>query len=180
MAEARARGTPALHARLADVDPELARRVAPTDTQRVTRGLEVWLASGKPLTWWQRERPGPPLDAAWRTLELTLDPRVLGERVAQRTHAMFEQGLVEEARELVARGAGDALRALRAVGYDEALALSAGVIDRATAEERTNARTRSLAKRQRTWFRHQLAEVRIDAALPFERQLARALAVARG
>jgi tRNA dimethylallyltransferase len=56
------------------------------------------------------------------------------------------------------------LRALRAVGYDEALDVLAGRLDRAAAEARTNARTRQLAKRQRTWFRHQLRAERIDAA----------------
>src|SRR5207249_4166140 len=57
MEQARALGVPALHARLAAADPELAARLEPTDTQRVTRALEVWLVSGRPLSWWHRERP---------------------------------------------------------------------------------------------------------------------------
>jgi tRNA dimethylallyltransferase len=78
---------------------------------------------------------------------------------------MFDAGLVEEVSTLVGAGKEGALRSLRAVGYDEALELLAGRCDRATAEERTNLRTRRLAKRQRTWFRHQVDAVRLDADL---------------
>jgi tRNA dimethylallyltransferase len=76
---------------------------------------------------------------------------------------MFEGGLLDETRDLRAGGREDALRALRAVGYDEAIELLAGRIDREEAEARTSQRTRQLAKRQRTWFRHQLVAERIDA-----------------
>jgi tRNA dimethylallyltransferase len=75
---------------------------------------------------------------------------------------MFESGLVEETRALVAAGQEAQLQALRAVGYDEALELLAGRMSRAEAEARTSLRTRQLAKRQRTWFRHQIEAVRLD------------------
>ena len=64
-------------------------------------------------------------------------------------------GLVEETRALIETGRGEALRALRAIGYDEAIDLIEGRLDRAGAETRVNLRTAQLAKRQRTWFRHQ-------------------------
>src|SRR5262249_3685018 len=67
-------GVVALHQRLQQVDPVIAARVAATDTQRVTRALEVWMASGRPLSWWQREHPGGPLEFEWRSVELTLEP----------------------------------------------------------------------------------------------------------
>ena len=177
--EARVLGAPALHRRLADADPETAGRLDPADTQRVTRALEVWLTSGKPLSWWHRERPGEPLAALWSVIELTLDSEALADRIAARTRVMFDQGLEEETRALVDGGHAQALRALHAVGYDEALARIEGRIDRAEAEAETNRRTRQLARRQRTWFRHQIEAVRIDAMLPPPVLWERALAVAR-
>ena len=86
-----------------------------------------------------------------------------------------------ETRALVARGLEAPLRALRAIGYDEAIALVAGEIEQAEAEARTNRRTGQMAKRQRTWFRHQVEAVRLDVeAMPFEDLLSRTLEVARG
>ena len=83
---------------------------------------------------------------------------------------------LEETAALVASGCGEALAALRAIGYDEAMDLVAGRCDRDDAEARTNRRTRQLAKRQRTWFRHQLEAVRVEAGeLPAEALLERAL-----
>ena len=177
--EARANGAPALHARLAEADPETAARLDSRDIQRVTRALEVWLASGKPLSWWHRERPGAPLAATWHTVELTLDTGNLAARIPARTRAMFEQGLVEEVGRLVSFGGADALRALHAVGYDEALALIEGRIDRDMAETETNRRTRQLAKRQRTWFRHQIDAKPLEASLPEATLVERALAALR-
>ncbi len=177
--EARVLGASALHRRLAEADPETAARLFPEDTQRITRALEVWLASGKPLSWWHRERPGEPLAASWSVIETTLDFEALADRIAARTHAMFEQGLEAETHAIVDLGHSAALRSLRAVGYDEALARIEGRIDRETAEAETNRRTRQLAKRQRTWFRHQIEAVRIDASLPPAELRERALTVAR-
>ena len=91
---------------------------------------------------------------------------------------MFEHGLIEEPRKLFAAGLEEPLRALRAVGYDEALDLLAGRITRADAEARTSLRTRQLAKRQRTWFRHQFEAVRLDAAAYDPRTLLDAALVA--
>ena len=177
--EARVLGSPALHRRLADADPETAARLDPRDAQRITRALEVWLASGKPLSWWHRERPGEPLAATWGVIEMTLDSETLADRIAVRTRDMFDEGLEDETLALVERGHSEALRALRAVGYDEALARIEGRIDRTAAEAETNRRTRQLAKRQRTWFRHQIDAVRIDATLAPPAQLEHALAVVR-
>jgi tRNA dimethylallyltransferase len=156
-------GVESLHRRLAEVDPITAARVAPRDAQRITRALEVFEASGRPLAWWHERTRGPALEGAWQMIELSGPMAWLDARIAARTCAMFEEGLVEEARGLREQGSEGALRALRAVGYDEALDLLAGGIGREEAEARTRLRTRQLAKRQRTWFRHQIEAVRIDA-----------------
>jgi tRNA dimethylallyltransferase len=162
-AELTASGPEALHARLAVVDPEGAARLHPRDRQRVTRALEVWESSGKTLAWWHAQAGEVVDPAPWTIVELTSPPDDLRTRIAARTRWMFASGLVEETRALVARGLKDPLRALRAVGYDEALALLEGRLDRAAAEARTTLRTAQLAKRQRTWFRHRVEALRIEA-----------------
>ena len=154
-------GPELLHARLALADPATAARLSPRDRQRVTRALEVHEASGRPLSWWHERQGEPAATGEWAVFELTLPPQALDERIARRTRWMFDSGLVEETRALVAAGHEAPLRALRAVGYDEVLELLAGRSDRRAAEERTNLRTRQLAKRQRTWFRHQVEAVRL-------------------
>lgn len=179
-AELERAGPEVLHARLVRVDPASAARIAPRDRQRVTRALEVFEASGRALSDWHAEASREALNADARVLELTCEARLLGGRIERRTAAMFEQGLVEETRGLEARGRGEALRALRAIGYDEALELLAGRLDRAAAEARTNLRTRQLAKRQRTWFRHQLEAARLPARAVWDRTaLAEALTALR-
>jgi tRNA dimethylallyltransferase len=164
-----------LHARLARDDPETASRLAPRDTQRVTRALEVLEASGRPLSWWHRQSTLPSVAGEWRVLEITLAPRLLDERIERRTVHIFAHGLADETEALLTAGHGDALRALRAVGYDEAMDLLAGRLARAEAEARTSLRTRQLAKRQRTWFRNRAEATRLDAGAGDRALLAAAL-----
>jgi tRNA dimethylallyltransferase len=162
--ELEASGPEALHRRLLRLDPITAARLTPRDRQRITRALEVFEASGRPLSWWHARPTTAPLAAEWAVLELVVAPRHLSEAITRRTRAMFAGGLVEETRRLVVGGHEAALRRLRAVGYDEALELIAGRIGREEAEARTDARTRRLAKRQRTWFRHQIEATRLESA----------------
>ena len=157
-------GPEALHERLALVDPVTAARLSPRDRQRITRALEVHEVSGRPLSWWHERQGEPAVAGEWRVFELTVGPVMLDERIARRTHWMFDSGLIEETHALVEAGNEAALRALRAVGYDEALDLLAGRLTRPAAEARTSLRTRQLAKRQRTWFRHQIEAVRLVSA----------------
>lgn len=151
-AEAAARGWPALHAELAQVDPATAARLAPADSQRIQRALEVWRLTGRPLSSFHRERPmaagGPPL--------LSLEPAERGwlhERIARRFHAMLDAGFVDEVRALRARGdLHPGLPAMRCVGYRQAWeALDGGTLE--ALPERGIAATRQLAKRQITWLR---------------------------
>ena len=159
-----AEGPEAMHRRLSKVDPATAGRLKPRDRQRIARALEVYESRGGPLSWWHARPTAPALAATWRIVELTVAPEALEERIARRTRAMFEGGLLEETRALLDAGRGDAVRALRAVGYDEAIALIEGRIDRDAAEAATDRRTRQLAKRQRTWFRHQVEAERLESA----------------
>ena len=168
-------GPEALHARLAKVDPPTAARLAPRDRQRVTRALEVYESSGQPLSWWH-SRPGTGAAGEWIVLELKIPATVLRERIARRTRAMLAGGLVEETRALLAAGHGLTLHALRAIGYDESMELLAGRCDAAEAERRISLRTVQLAKRQRTWFRHQIDSIPLDGETDPPALLEKALA----
>jgi tRNA dimethylallyltransferase len=142
-------GVPALHRRLAEVDPAAAARILPNDRVRIERALEVHALSGRPLSELQREHrfAGARYDAAIWYLDPPSD--VLHERIAERTRRMFADGsLRRETEWLLARGGG---KALRIIGYAEcAEALRTG--EWALAEQRTRTRTWRYARRQRTWF----------------------------
>jgi tRNA dimethylallyltransferase len=168
-------GSLELHRRLRLSDPETAARLAPRDAQRIARALEVLESSGRPLSWWLRQIGEPVRTGEWHTIEITLAPCGLDARIEQRTRSMFARGLIAETEALLAAGHGEALRALRTVGYDEAMELAGGQLTRAAAEARTSLRTRQLAKRQRTWFRNQIEATRLDAEMGDEALLAAAL-----
>lgn len=144
-------GLHALYRELQRVDPVTAARLKPADQQRITRALEVYRVSGQPLSSFHSEKKVldiPPLIS----LEPT-DRAWLHERIAQRFHAMLDQGLVEEVQALRARGDLHAdLPSMRCVGYRQTWeALDAG--DLYDLPERGIAATRQLAKRQITWLR---------------------------
>jgi tRNA dimethylallyltransferase len=149
-------GAAALHARLAALDPASARTIRATDPQRIVRALEVIRGTGRTPGWWRGQPGAAAVAGVWRGFQLTVRPEELRARVRARTRAMFDHGLIEETRALISGGLAAALVALGAIGYDEALALEAGRMSRPEAEERTSLRTLQLAKRQRTWFRHQM------------------------
>ncbi len=178
--ELEAQGPEALHARLAAVDPATAARLAPGDRQRVTRALEVYESSGRPLSAWHADGARGALAADARLVEVTCPPAVLAERIERRTAGMFAGGLVEETRALLSAGRGEALARLRAIGYDEAMAVVRGSSTVERAAEETNRRTRQLARRQRTWFRHQAVAAPLGAREGWgEADVAEALAALR-
>jgi len=145
-----AEGSAALHRRLATLDPAAAARVAPRDTVRIVRALEVALATGVPLSRWQAEHrfAERPYDAL--VIGLARPTAELDARIAARANAMVAAGFLDEVRALVARGV-----VVDAVGYREMLACVDGRTDVATAVAATVRATRRFAKRQRTWFRRE-------------------------
>ena len=157
-----AEGTDAMHAKLAVLDAEAASKLRPRDRQRVLRALEIILAGGRPLAWWREQPRVPPIQAEWRTYELVCSPTVLTNRIHERTKSMWEAGLLDEVRDLIQAGKGPALRRLAAIGYDEALDVLEGRLAPEDARARMSLRTRQMAKRQRTWFRHQVEAARLD------------------
>ncbi len=162
LAEAEQYGRPALHARLAKVDPESAARLNANDLVRVVRSLELHALTGVSQTeLYRRHRRESP---SVRWLAVALEREVLYARIEARTRAIFD-GLIAEAQALHARGLGGA-PASRALGIAEALRYLRGEQSRAEALAATLQATRRYAKRQLTWFRAEPAiEWRPAAAL---------------
>ena len=156
-AEAAQVGWPALHAQLAHVDPATAARLAPNDSQRIQRALEVWRSSGTPLSTLhlRARREAPPPDGALIALE-PASRAWLHARIAQRFDAMLDAGFLDEVRGLRANPALHLdLPSMRCVGYRQAWEAldAADPPDLAEVRERGVAATRQLAKRQITWLR---------------------------
>jgi len=156
-------GWPALHERLAAIDPEAAERIGAGDAQRIQRALEIIELTGKPVS---AQIGGVRERLPWRLLKLALVPEDrtrLHARIASRFDAMLVAGFLDEVRRLAARGDLDAsLPALRAVGYRQAWEHLEGGSDAPTFRERSIFATRQLAKRQVTWLRSELDARRID------------------
>ena len=154
--EAKQSGWPALHARLADIDPVAASRIHPHDRQRIQRALEVSAVTGKNLTALHQGAPGG-VFLPYRFYNLAiapLDRGILHERIAVRFRQMLEDGLIEEVRQLQARGdLSPEMPSMRAVGYRQVLDYLSGALTRAELEMRGIIATRQLAKRQLTWLR---------------------------
>ncbi|MGB3835482.1 tRNA (adenosine(37)-N6)-dimethylallyltransferase MiaA [Castellaniella sp.] len=154
--EARERGWPALHAELARVDAITAARLAPNDSQRLQRALEIWRTSGRPMSDWLAQASQPVLPD-WQFLTISLEPSdrlVLHRRIAQRYEAMMGAGLLDEVRALHARAdLHPGLPSIRCVGYRQLWEYLDGDTSLDEAVERAIAATRQLAKRQITWLR---------------------------
>ncbi|XRD78459.1 tRNA (adenosine(37)-N6)-dimethylallyltransferase MiaA [Dyella halodurans] len=157
-AEAARLGWPAMHERLATLDPAAAARIGPNDAQRVQRALEVIELTGRPLS--EQQRGGSGERFPWRVLKLALLPADRGPlhaRIAERFDAMLAHGFLDEVRALRARGDLHAdLPAIRAVGYRQAWEHLDGQTDAAEFRDRGIFATRQLAKRQITWLRSEL------------------------
>jgi tRNA dimethylallyltransferase len=155
--EARAEGWPAMHAQLAQVDPQSAARIKPADRQRIQRALEVYRQSGLPLSVWQRsspqERPGRALE--WVKVGLNHASRqILHDRIRLRLNLMINNGLVDEVKTLFSReGLSADAPSMRSVGYRQFWSHLAGDCSHDEAAYRALVASRQLAKRQITWLR---------------------------
>jgi tRNA dimethylallyltransferase len=148
-------GSAGLHARLAEVDPEGAARLRPSDPQRLIRAWEVWAGTGRPLTHWQALPPDPPgLALPWRGLVLAPERSWLYARCDTRLDAMVAQGALDEVRTLA--DLDPTLPARRALGVPELLRHVQGEIDLETALSAARTATRRYAKRQLTWLRNKM------------------------
>jgi len=149
------RGDTRLHRLLARIDPEAAMRIEKGDRLRVIRALEVYRASGRPLSAHHREDAPAPDGRRWLVVGLDPPRDALRAAVEERTRRMLEGGLLDEVRDLLARYGGADLRPLRAIGYRQAVAVVRGTQAVGDAQRDIVKETMRYAKRQMTWFRHQ-------------------------
>jgi tRNA dimethylallyltransferase len=156
--EAEAHGGPALHQRLAALDPATAARLHPHDRRRIVRALEVIELTGRPLSALQSQH-GRPAPAGVQVYALESPRATLAERINRRVLSFFVAGLVEEVRGLQSGPRPLSPVAAQAIGYREVMAMLAGQATQEETIDRIQTRTRRFAKRQATWFRG-LEEVR--------------------
>jgi tRNA dimethylallyltransferase len=144
--------TPALHRRLADLDPVAAGRMEPTNRRRVVRALEVTLGSGRPFSSY-----GPGLDTypptRFHQVGVQLPHEVVARRIEARYHQQMADGFLEETRALLAAPGGMSRTARQALGYAELIQHLESGLDLDAALDTAIRRTRRFARRQRSWFR---------------------------
>jgi tRNA dimethylallyltransferase len=157
-------GDERLHRLLRRVDPDAAGRLPPRDRVRVVRALEVFGLTGRPLSRHQAAPADPLRGFRVRVIVLDPGPEALLPRVEARTRSMFQGGLLDEVRGLIARGLSPEARPLCAIGYRQAVDVLQGRSTPAEAERDAVTATMQYAKRQRTWFRHQVEGVWVRSA----------------
>ncbi len=146
---AKEHGNQYLHDQLASVLPDTAKRLHPNDLRRVIRALEIYSLSGDTVS--QHKQQELLYDAI--IIGLTMDRKLLYNRINQRVDLMIEQGLVEEVASLLENGVPPNCQAMQGIGYKEIIHYLQGEIDLDTATENIKQATRNFAKRQLTWYR---------------------------
>ena len=156
-------GVHALHAELAEVDPEAAAIIEDNDPRRTVRALEVIELTGKPFQASQPPKDAPP---RWgtRILGLRTEAEWLNPRIAKRTQLMFASGFVDEVRGLVDKGLVAESTAGRAIGYAQVLDYLSGTLTLEEAHEQTVTGTRRYVRRQRSWFNRDKRITWLDAS----------------
>ena len=157
------RGAERLHRWLSKIDPQSGRKIASADRHRVERALEVWITGGRPISSWDRMSGDTAEELPAIRIALTLDRARLVETLDRRVESMYEHGLVDETRELLAHFPRDA-RPFGTIGYKEAAAVVANEMALADAINETRRRTRAYAKRQMTWLRSERNVHWLDAS----------------
>jgi tRNA dimethylallyltransferase len=152
-------GPQALHAELAQSDPVVAARLKPADRARIARALEVIVATGRSIDEWNRDNSAPLLDPS-STVKVFLEPerKHLYATIDARFDKMIAAGALEEVAALARRNLDPLLPAMKAHGVPWLIKHLAGEMTLAEAAEKAKLDTRHYAKRQFTWFRHQLAD----------------------
>ena len=155
----REEGPPALHAELVRLDPTTAQRITVNDRSRISRALEVVLATGRPLSDWHREGLPPLLDAGRATkVFITCERKELVRRIEKRFATIIEAGALAEVRTLAARDLDPTLPAMKAHGVPWLMRHLADEVSLEDAIAGAVMDTRRYAKRQLTWFRNQMKD----------------------
>jgi tRNA dimethylallyltransferase len=149
---AKEHGRAALHARLGEVDPDAATRLSPNDFVRVSRALEVFELTGRPMSTWQREHGFKAKRYEAKLVGIRWSPADLAARIAERTQRFLAAGWIDEVRELVRLGYREA-RAMSSVGYRQVLEHVQDKLPESELGSAIDRATRVFARRQRTWLR---------------------------
>lgn len=142
-----------LYKRLAQVDPITAQRLHPNDVFRITRALEVWECTGKPISVLQKEHGFKERPFLILKIGLRRPRSELYERINRRVEEMMAQGLLEEVRGLLSSGFGPHLKSMQALGYRHMVQHLKNGEELTEAVRKMKRDTRNYAKRQMTWFR---------------------------
>ena len=157
-------GWPAMHRRLADLDPDAAAKIRENDAHRIQRALEVFEISGRTISSFHRQTPKEPTTNFLKIALWPEDRERLGRKIGERFDQMMAQGLLAEVESLFKRDELHAdLPAMRSVGYRQLWQHLAGETDLEQAVENAKVATRRLAKRQLTWLRADAGLNRISA-----------------
>ena len=153
-------GSAALHEKLAEVDPQSAKRLHPNDFQRVSRALEMYYLTGRAMSE-LLEAPRP--CSSYRPFQVLLDPprELLEKNIAVRSQRMLDGGWIEEVERLLAEGLPEDAPGLQSLGYVEVVAHIRGELTRDETLEAIKRKTRQYAKRQRTWFNRSPIQLRL-------------------
>jgi len=148
--EAEAKGSEVLHERLRELDPEAAAKIDPHNVRRVIRALEVYEATGQPISRLQRKEMPP-----YKILKigLTMERKALYQRIDERVDRMMETGLLEEVERLVEKGYGYDLAAMSGLGYKQLGLYLRGEVDLGEAVRMIKSETRRFVRQQYKWFR---------------------------
>ncbi|MEJ2111549.1 MAG: tRNA (adenosine(37)-N6)-dimethylallyltransferase MiaA [Acidobacteriota bacterium] len=145
------RGTQTLHRALQRIDPQSACRIAETDGERIIRAYEMYLISGKPMSWWHRQPRNALRGYRWLKLGIEVPREELYRRIDSRVDAMFQAGFVDEVRSLLRRFPRIS-PGFKAIGYRQIIDFLEGNHSLEQAIEETKKESRRYAKRQTTWF----------------------------
>ncbi|WP_432820926.1 tRNA (adenosine(37)-N6)-dimethylallyltransferase MiaA [Trichloromonas sp.] len=159
----REQGSGTLYRRLGDVDPQLAAKLFPGDLLRIVRALEVHALSGRRLSDYQQEHGFD--ERPYETLKIALTPQreILYRRINQRVEQMFNDGLLDEVRQLLDRGYAPELKSMRTIGYRESILHLQGHLSLDEAIALIQRDSRRYAKRQLTWFRRDNSIIWVDS-----------------
>jgi len=149
-----------MHRRLAEIDPEAAAKILPSNGRRIVRALEVISLTGRPFT---AALPADP-KRVYEAVQIAVDRDDLDDRIEQRVENMWREGFVDEVRRLEARGLRKGITASRALGYQQILGFLDGSLSEEQAYLATITGTRRFVRRQRSWFRRDPSVVWLDGA----------------
>ena len=152
--EAEERGRDSLHRRLATIDPEAAKNIPANNIHRLIRALEVYEVTGRPISLWHGEHRKTGLSLNFVGIDLPREELV--RRIEVRCRTMIREGMIEETQALLKQGFPESCPALTGLGYPRIISMLKGTISKDDCLKLLIQDTRQYAKRQMTWFRHQL------------------------